>query len=111
MLLFSLGGGFLGGCASRRTKSPEEVRAAEIWRASCAFCHGIDGNPPPEWAAKGIRRFGTLGMKLGFFFGGDKMRAGIARTIAEGKGSEMKPFKDYLTPQEIAALVRHIENL
>lgn len=58
-----------------------------------------------------MRRFGTLGMRLGFLFGGDKMRAGIARTIAEGKGTEMKPFKDHLTPQEIAALVRYIEEL
>lgn len=99
------------GCASASKKDPELKRAAEIWRAACSFCHGIDGTPPPEWAGKGMRRFGTLGMRLGFLFGGDKMRAGIARTIAEGKGTEMKPFKDHLTPQEIAALVRYIEEL
>jgi hypothetical protein len=58
-----------------------------------------------------MRRFGTLGMKMGFLFGGDKMRAAMARTIAEGKGTEMKPFKDHLTKAEIEALVRHIENL
>ena len=58
-----------------------------------------------------MRKFGTVGMKMGFFFGGDKMRAGIAKTIAEGKGSEMRPFKDHLTKQEIEALVRYIESL
>lgn len=99
------------GCASAPKKDPELQRAAEIWRAACSFCHGIDGTPPPEWAKKGMRRFGTFGMKMGFWFGGDKMRAGIARTIAEGKGTEMKPFKHHLTPQEIAALVRYIEGL
>ncbi|GAB4445060.1 MAG: hypothetical protein OHK0011_26960 [Turneriella sp.] len=98
-------------CASAQVQTAEAQRAAEIWQAACSFCHGIDGNPPPEWAGKGMRRFGTIGMRMGFFFGGDKMRAGIARTIAEGKGTEMKPFKGYLTEAEIQALVRHIEGL
>ncbi len=98
-------------CASRQIKTSEDHRAADIWQASCAFCHGIDGKPPEEWSGKGMRKFGTFGMKMGFFFGGDKMRAGIAKTIAEGKGTEMRPFKDHLTQKEIEALVRHIEQL
>lgn len=99
-------------CSSaQRRDTPEAKRAAEIWQAACSFCHGVDGNPPEAWAGKGMRKFGTLGMKMGFFFGGDKMRAGIARTIAEGKGKEMRPFKDHLTAAEIEALVRHIEDL
>lgn len=98
-------------CASNQIKTSEEQRAADIWQVSCSFCHGVDGVPPAEWAGKGMRKFGTFGMKMGFIFGGDKMRAGIARTIAEGKGSEMRPFKDHLTQQEIQALVRHIEGL
>jgi mono/diheme cytochrome c family protein len=101
----------LAGCASAQLTTPEAHRAADIWQASCSFCHGIDGKPPAEWAEKGMRKFGTFGMKMGFFFGGDKMRAGIAKTIAEGKGTEMRPFKEHLTKQEIEALVRHIENL
>jgi len=99
------------GCASAQVQTAEEKRAAEIWQAACSFCHGVDGTPPPEWAGRGMRRFGTLGMKMGFLFGGDKMRAAMARTIAEGKGTEMKPFKNHLTRAEIEALVRHIENL
>lgn len=98
-------------CASGQVRTKDDERAAEIWQAACSFCHGVDGKPPEEWASKGMRKFGTLGMKMGFFFGGDKMRAGIAKTIAEGKGSEMRPFKGHLTEAEIAALVRHIENL
>ncbi len=99
------------GCASRQVKTPDDTRAAEIWQAACSFCHGVDGKPPAEWEDKGMRKFGTFGMKMGFFFGGDKMRAGIAKTIAEGKGTEMRPFKGHLTEQEIKALVRHIEQL
>lgn len=109
--LLSIPLALLLGCASAQVQTAEAKRAAEIWQAACSFCHGIDGNPPPEWAGKGMRRFGTFGMRMGFFFGGDKMRAGIARTIAEGKGTEMKPFKGHLTEAEIKALVRHIENL
>ncbi len=101
----------LSGCASAKMKTAEDKRAQEIWLAACSFCHGVDGTPPAEWAGKGMRRFGTLAMKMGFFFGGDKMRAGIARTIAEGKGADMKPFKNYLTKAEIESLVRYIENL
>lgn len=99
------------GCAAAQVQTAEAQRAKEIWLAACSFCHGVDGNPPPEWKATGIRRFGTFGMKMGFFFGGDRMRAGIARVIAEGKGSEMKAFRGYLSEAEIRALVRHIENL
>lgn len=102
---------FCATCASRQVQSPQSKRAADMWLASCSICHGVDGSPPDVWAAKGMRRFGTLGMKMGFFFGGDKMRAGIGRTIAEGKGTEMRPFKDHLTAEEIAALVKHIESL
>lgn len=104
LLLFSA-------CASAQLQTPEDKRAADIWQAACSFCHGVDGTPPEMWAAKGVRKFGTLGMKMGFFFGGDKMRAGIAKSIENGKGSEMRPFKGHLSPAEIAALVRHIENL
>ncbi len=109
--LFAIPVALLLGCASAQVQTVEAKRAAEIWQAACSFCHGVDGDPPPEWAGKGMRRFGTFSMRMGFFFGGDKMRAGIARTIAEGKGTEMKPFKGHLTSEEINALVRHIENL
>lgn len=99
------------GCASRQLTTPEDKRAADIWRGACSFCHGDDGKPPEMWAARGVPKFGTLGMKMGFFFGGDKMRAGIKRTIENGKGTEMKPFKGHLSDAEIEALVRHIEGL
>jgi len=105
LLLFSA-------CSSADVRpNPEAKRAADIWQAACSFCHGIDGTPAEAWAGKGMRKFGTYRMKMGFFFGGDKMRAGIAKTIAEGKGKEMRPFKDHLTAAEIEALVRHIESL
>ena len=111
LLQIAVTAALLAGCASRQLQTPEDKRAADIWQASCSFCHGADGTPPEMWAGKGMRKFGTISMKMGFFFGGDKMRAGIARIISEGKGAEMRPFKEHLTPAEIDALVRHIESL
>ncbi len=99
-------------CASGNLKKePEYAAAATHWKSTCATCHGENGSPPPEWADKGMRRFGTTGMGMGFFFGGDKMRRGIAATISSGKGTLMPAFKDKFTPAEIDALVRYIEAL
>ena len=39
------------------------------------------------------------------------MRAGIARTIREGKGALMPSFKDKFSDQEITDLVKYIEEL
>jgi mono/diheme cytochrome c family protein len=52
---------------------------------------------------------------MGFFFGGDSMRAGIYRRISEGgevkdsQPSEMPAWRDTLAREQIWALVRHIE--
>lgn len=99
-------------CSSANLRGTPEFAAAEnTWKSTCAACHGPHGSPPPEWADKGMRRFGTTGMSMGFFFGGDKMRRGIAATITQGKGTLMPAFKDKLTPAEIDNLVRYIEAL
>ncbi len=98
ILCFSLGINLA--CASVQPQTAEAKRAADIWQAACSFCHGIDGTPPEAWAGKGMRKFGTLGMKMGFFFGGDKMRAGIAKTIAEAQADRAptQRFVDHFRP-------------
>lgn len=99
-------------CSSAHLRGTPEFAAAETtWKSTCAACHGPNGSPPPEWADKGMRRFGTTGMSMGFFFGGDKMRRSIASTIGNGKGTLMPAFKDKLTQAEIDNLVRYIEAL
>lgn len=91
------------------------VEAAALWRELCAKCHGADGrgvegatyDPPPK-------KWGGFGVRMGFFFGGDSMRSGIYRRIAEGGDSAEKPsampaFGSTLSREQIWALVKHIE--
>ena len=83
--------------------------AASLWLKNCAACHGVNGDlegavqlDPPA------RKWGTFGTSMGFLFGGDKMRAGIYRTIRDGRG-QMPGWGDRLSREQIWALVTHIE--
>ena len=48
-----------------------------LWNVHCAVCHGTNGNANPQNFNPAPRKLGGMGLKMGFFFGGDKMRAGI----------------------------------
>lgn len=86
--------------------------SARLWRDQCSACHGLSGDladapqftPPP-------RKFGTMGMSMGFLFGGNKMRAGIYRTIKNGKGQNMPAYGEKLAREQIWGLVKFIEGL
>ncbi len=97
------------------------AEGAALWGSLCASCHGIDGrvdeelaatmNPPP-------REWGGMGPAMGFFFGGDAMRAGIYRSIRDGAKPDdpsqpqvMVPWGPVLAREQIWALVYHIESL
>ena len=53
---------------------------------------------------------------MGFFFGGDKMRAGLFKRIQEGgepkdgKPSDMPAWSSSLSREQTWALVRHLES-
>lgn len=83
--------------------------AASLWLKQCAACHGVNGDlegavplDPPA------RKWGTFGTAMGFLFGGDAMRAGIYRTIRDGKG-QMPGWGDRLSKEQMWGLVTHIE--
>lgn len=94
--------------------SPAMAReAAGLWQSLCASCHG------PNGGLKGVdlsvfekapRKWDGIGPSFGFFFGGDKMRAGIYRSLRDGKG-QMPPFGPMLSRAQRWALVRHLEAL
>lgn len=61
------------------------------------------GSAAPKVGAASVRR-------LGFFFGGDAMRAGIYRVIAERLAPSMPAFGETLSCGQIWALFAHIED-
>ena len=83
----------------------------DLWLTHCAGCHGADGTPTPAAGTPPPRRWGTFGVKMGFLFGGDRMRAGVYRSIAEGHPPRMPAWRGPLAREQIWALVRHLEDL
>lgn len=98
-------------------ESDEQLRAegAAIWAQSCASCHGKTGRKEGVVYAPGTkepRKLGGMGMAMGFFFGGDKMRGGLYRTIRDGRPeTTMVPWGPTLAREQIWALVFHLESL
>lgn len=103
------------------TEPPEALDASTrreaslLWRDLCAGCHGprgrLQGVEPSEVAP---RSWGGMGAAMGFFFGGDRMRAGIYRKIADGvenPSSPMPAWRATLAREQMWALVAHIESL
>lgn len=92
------------------------LEAAVLWRDLCARCHGPGGDPEEARVKlkEPPRSWTGMGPAMGFFFGGDGMRAGIYRRIAaggdeEGRPSRMPAWGEQLSREQIWALVRHIE--
>ena len=64
------------------TQTQAEARA--LWAVGCAKCHGARGQLEGVPAQDPMpRAWGSTGAQMGFFFGGDKMRAGIYRRIRD----------------------------
>ncbi|MEK7484050.1 MAG: cytochrome c [Planctomycetota bacterium] len=107
------------------SEPPEEIwdaslqtESAILWRNYCATCHGVTGqleNVPEQDPMP--RKFGTFGMSMGFFFGGDKMRAGIYKAIKTGKKSDgtvlnkMPAWGESFSKEQLWGLVFFIKDL
>ncbi len=83
--------------------------AASLWLMNCATCHGVKGDLEGSLSLDPApRKWGTFGTAMGFLFGGDKMRAGIYRTIRDGRG-QMPAWGQRYAREQIWGLVNHIE--
>lgn len=98
-------------------QDPKTMREAKaIWRDTCSACHGMTGKSIKlKNSDVQSRNFGTMGMSMGFLFGGDKMRAGIFRKISQGSNANrtdlMPSYNQKLSRQQIWGLVFFIESL
>ncbi|WP_426757100.1 c-type cytochrome [Myxococcus sp. Y35] len=81
---------------------------ADVWKAKCASCHGIDGKAQTKMGQKE-----SIGDMSRPDWQQARTDADIRKVIADGdpRNSKMKPFKDKLTPAQIDALVGLIRTL
>ena len=104
-------------------RPPKDYRASyrknvgmQLWKGKCVSCHGFDGKPHIQFDPA-PRNLGAMGMKMGFFFGGDKMRMGLMNKIRTGKGKEqetiglMPAFAEQLSNDQIWSIVAFVEQL
>lgn len=88
--------------ACGKDKAPMD--GARLFAAACARCHGPEGRGgvPAAPNAPVPRNF------VDPAFQAARTDADLRRTILEGKGTGMPPFKAALAPDEIDALVAHL---
>jgi mono/diheme cytochrome c family protein len=93
----------LAAAASAADPPPD---GAKLFQANCESCHGREGKALPFYAKKGVPDLNDPEWQ--------KARSDddIRTTISEGsEGTVMKSFKKILTPEQIAALVKHVRTL
>ena len=86
----------LHGQAGKTHESVPKERAIELYTANCQICHGPSGTGSPLTPGSAfLRRKWKHGSR----------QADVVKTITNGvPGTLMMPFKDKLSPDEIAAL-------
>ncbi|MDQ8154729.1 MAG: cytochrome c [Gemmatimonadota bacterium] len=77
-----------------------------LFEANCRKCHGAAGQPSPAMK-KMIPELPTW--DAAFF--AKRTDAEIITVLTNGKGKNMKPYKDVLKPDEMAALAKYIRTL
>ena len=81
--------------------------AKAIYLKSCKECHGVLGRPTKA----ALRKYDSLpDFALAAFFA-RKDEKDLIKAVRDGKGRDMKGFKDKLSPEEIEAVVKYIYTL
>jgi len=83
-------------------RSPEEERQAvmSLYARYCIRCHGVDGRG--VWDIPGIPDFTNLCWQ------GSRPDAAVVRSILEGRGAVMPPFRGTLTLEEAWGMARYL---
>lgn len=76
-----------------------------LYLAHCKKCHGETGKP-----SDAIKKMNPKIETFDAAFFATRTDAQLAKGITDGKG-KMKPFKDKLTPEEIAAVAKYTRAL
>ncbi len=84
------------------------AKAKKDFAVHCVQCHGPDGRGDEDSAR--MNRVPAERLDLVKGPSAEHGEAETAKVIADGKG-KMKPFKEKLEPEEIAALARYVASL
>lgn len=91
--------------ASGSLASAQAVDGKAVYEANCKKCHGATGAP-----AAAMKKMSPKIATFDAAFFANRSDANLVTQITEGK-DKMKPFKDKLTPDEIAAVAKYIRTL
>jgi len=95
----------LGALAAAVTTSAAAQDGKALYEANCKKCHGATGAP-----SAAIKKMNPKIEVFDAAFFAKRTDADLAKQIADGK-DKMKPFKDKLKPEEIAAVAKYTRTL
>lgn len=92
------------GAFSRASAQAPDGKA--LYNESCRKCHGVIGTPPKTMKAKypKIASFDSA-------FVAKHSADSVVKVLVHGKGEDMKSFKDKLTPEQMMAVARYVQEL
>ncbi len=74
-----------------------------LYREHCRSCHGTDGHPTKR-ALRQYKKIPTLDAE----FLGKISDDSILTVLKNGKGKDMKSFKEKMTPEEMVAVAKYV---
>jgi len=78
----------------------------DLYDANCKKCHGVLGAPPKVMKVK----FPKLVPFDAAYIAKNNQDA-IVTVLTKGKGNDMKPFKDKLSPAQMASVAQYVKEL
>lgn len=105
--ILMLGAGLLAVVAVSQPASAQGAGDAKtLYDANCKKCHGVRGVPSKAMKTKFAK---IVAFDSGFV--AKHSVDSIAKVLAKGKGEDMKPFKDKMTPAQMAAVAQYVHDL
>lgn len=102
MKTFWLTIGLLVAASAAMAQSPD---GKALYEKNCRMCHGADGTPP----AAMLKMMPTL-PTLNASFIASRSEDSVVKVLTKGT-AKMKPFKDKLTPAELAAVAKYTHEM
>src|SRR5262245_11749179 len=83
-----------------------EADGKALYSAKCTMCHGADGVAKAMWAKTGVHNFNDAAWQK------SKTDADLTKVVVEGSADKKMPaYKDKMSAEEIAAVIKHIRTL